>query len=54
MRSVAETELASWGKEPREAGGLAELVAWCLLEERSLAEEKPLARVARLGEPRQA
>ena len=53
------------GKEPREAGGdlgeaggLAEPFGLvlaehprCPLEERSLAEEKTLARLARLGEP---
>ena len=45
MRSVAETEPASWGRNPREAEGLAEPfglilggMSWCPLEERSLAE----------------
>ena len=58
MRSVKETEPAWWGRNPREAGGLAEPfglilggMSWCPLEERSLAEGKTLARLARLGEP---
>ena len=42
-------------ENPREAGGLAKPLAWCPLEETSLAKGKnPRRGLARDGEPRQA
>ena len=61
MRPVEETEHAWRGRNPREAVGLTEPLAWCPLEERSLAKGKTLGEASpgmesldRLGEPRQA